>query len=252
MAYLKCIYKSGRPSPAKEYGTPTLISHYYNPDGFPTFSIIRYEKKSDNGETIKSVRPLYWGIDNKIHSGLPYESEKPILNLNEVKARPESTIIIVEGEKCQALAAQHVQDYVFVTWSLRAQVVDKTDWSTLAGCNILIWPDNDTAGLQAAQRIQSHLHQVKIISIPPDVPKGWDIADAIKSGIDPLVILREESIKIDIPQIHNKGNDLIPYIPLGYNESYYYFLLKEKKTILRIGVSKFNRSVILELGNKRQ
>lgn len=60
------------------------------------------------------------------------------------------------------------------------------DWTPLYGKDILILPDNDESGWNAAQRISvllaSNCPNIKIVRPPFEKEKGWDFADAISEG----------------------------------------------------------------------
>ena len=254
IASAKTVYKNGRPSVAKEYGSPVLLSHYYNAAGQAMFSVARYEKKREDGGTDKTTRPYYFGTDGKIHTGCPWESGRPLLYLDMILAKTDLPVLIVEGEKCAYQARRALSNYIVTTWSGGAQAVDKTDWAPLSGRNVLIWPDNDSAGINAAKKIQAHLPESTLVNIPEGLPRGWDIADAITSGIDPLEIItgKTKHIPESPPQIKKGAPSDTPYIPLGHNNNTYYFLSTAKKSIISIPFGKFTRSIVLELATAEQ
>ena len=66
---------------------------------------------------------------------------------------------------------------------------DKFDFSPLQGKELIIWPDNDEAGLKLAKIIQELAQNAGAKSItmlvpPKGKPKKWDAADAIDEGFD--------------------------------------------------------------------
>lgn len=109
-----------------------------------------------------------------------FSKPRPIYQLNS--AASENNILIVEGEKCADAAQTLLTDYAVVSWVGGSGGVDHTDWSALAGKNIIIWPDNDEPGYTAAQNILKFLPQAEILAIPDNYAKGWDVADAIADG----------------------------------------------------------------------
>ncbi len=68
-----------------------------------------------------------------------------------------------------------------MTWSGGSKAIAKSDFSPLSERNIVIWPDNDKPGMEAAASIYKLLAgKAKSIRIvPPDLslPEGWDLAD---------------------------------------------------------------------------
>lgn len=72
------------------------------------------------------------------------------------------------------------------TWAHGANSAKRTDWTTLAGCEIVLWPDNDPAGEKAVNEIAAILFglnppaRVKIVHLPNLAAKG-DIVDYVES-----------------------------------------------------------------------
>jgi hypothetical protein len=97
-------------------------------------------------------------------------------------------VIVVEGEKCRDALAGETGRTV-LSWAGGTQGVKHTDWSPLAGRNVVIWPDADAPGLGTANEIAAILVDlgatVRVIDVMrDDPPKGWDAADAIRDGWD--------------------------------------------------------------------
>jgi hypothetical protein len=53
------------------------------------------------------------------------------------------------------------------------------------GREVTIWPDADEPGLEAALKIREYLPQARILDIQGRL-KGWDLADAVAEGINPM------------------------------------------------------------------
>jgi DNA primase len=65
-----------------------------------------------------------------------------------------------------------------------------TDWSPLAGRNVIIWPDHDEPGRRyaddaAALATTAGAASVAIVQVPHEWPEGWDIADPLPEGVTP-------------------------------------------------------------------
>ena len=96
-------------------------------------------------------------------------------------------VLLVEGEKCVESAKDLIKEEYFVsTWAGGTGGVEKTDFSPLKDYTIILWPDNDTPGKNAMQKIAQKLLEIeckKIFNIKVEnKPEKWDIADAIKEN----------------------------------------------------------------------
>ena len=95
-------------------------------------------------------------------------------------------MLVVEGEKC-AEAALRLGLHV-TTWAHGASAIAKTDWTPLAGRDVVLWPDHDAPGRNAADGIAANLREldrpatVRVIETNKlDLPKGGDIVDFIEA-----------------------------------------------------------------------
>lgn len=146
-----------------------LIGEDGEPTGKKTFSIYRY---SDKKWAAPPVRPLYRLPD--------------IINLTDV--------VLVEGEKCADALAAHGIDATTASGGSNT-LIDKTDWTPLAGKRVYLWPDHDEPGHDYMERIGDYLESIGCevfhIPIPDDAEEGWDAADAIEEGYDIIKLIRE-------------------------------------------------------------
>ncbi len=63
----------------------------------------------------------------------------------------------------------------------------KADWAPLKGRQVVVWPDNDKSGSEYAEAVarlcmDSDAASVAIVTVPPDFPPRWDLADALPEG----------------------------------------------------------------------
>ena len=124
---------------------------YSDANGTPLFWRIRL-KNSATGR--KWIRPMR-------RQGMVYDlaepvfvAGKPLYRLAELAARPDDGVIVTEGEyKADKLAALGL----LVTTSGAADSAGKADWQSLAGRDVLIWPDHDEAGQRYAEGVYSAL-----------------------------------------------------------------------------------------------
>ncbi len=110
---------------------------------------------------------------------------RPLYNLPKL-VQSSGPVLVVEGEKC---AEVDVPGYVVTTWSGGARAVNQSDWSILRDREVVVWPDADEPGLEAARRIRSLLPQAKILRVEGK-PLGWDLYDCVTEGGDPLQFMQ--------------------------------------------------------------
>lgn len=171
------LAKSGRMEPAGCWA-------YHEEDGKEVFRVVRFE--SSQG---KSFRPISRTVDGWVIGDPP--GKLPLFRLPELlNPDPETwegLVVVCEGEKA-ADGAQSL-GLVATTSAHGAKSPQKTDWSPLAGRNVVILPDNDEAGTQYAKEVSALLEQlepraaVSIVDLP-DLPEHGDIVDFITAQGD--------------------------------------------------------------------
>ena len=170
---------------------PSLVSEYLRPSNWTlAFIIVRYEARDASEK--KLILPWAYGERDGVtgwHRTIP-PGERPLLGIRDIfrhfdaGGKNDRPVLIVEGEKTFEAARRLVGDqYFVVTWHGGSNGVDKTNWRTLDGFEIVIWPDADEPGHAAALKIAGILklissNVVKIVEPPAGVPLGWDLADA--------------------------------------------------------------------------
>ena len=115
----------------------------------------------------------------------PFGEPRPLLGLQDLAARPEAPVLLVSGEKCQAVAARTLPSFVSMTWPGGDNGDGHTDWAPLHGRRVTLWMDADASGRAVGERIAARLHaagcEVRTIDTVGQ-PKGWDIADGVAEG----------------------------------------------------------------------
>jgi len=155
---------------------PTMIFTYRDEDGKPLFYITRYKNKV--------IRPWTWKKNKWVMGG--WSPPRPLYGLEILTNRKNDTILLVEGEKsanaARVIAGKH---YVVLTWPNGASAINSTNWYPLVGRKVLIWPDADKPGIEAAEKIARTIYckKIGIIDVPAD-GNGWDAADALEEGWD--------------------------------------------------------------------
>lgn len=177
-------------SHSNNLGKPSHIWRYTDGDGNLIACIYRYE--TENG---KQFRP--WCVKERKHKA---PNPRPLYNQIGIKESEDQPIILVEGEK--AADALIEIGYIATTAMNGANApIGKTDWSPIHNRNIIIWPDNDEAGITYANKVAKHLSakcKISIAKIPENKPAKWDAYDAVADGSDIKMIIKSASNNTDI------------------------------------------------------
>lgn len=160
------------------------IHHYTAPDGAIMFARLRLKHPGTGDKWIRPLRRDDAGIWCELKAP-EFEGGAPLYNLHRLcdPARQSERVILVEGEyKVDMLAVRGI----IATTSGGAQSVEVADWQPTARRNVLVWPDNDTAGANYAQHAADKLKalecdvafiDVAALNLPP---KG-DCVDWLKA-----------------------------------------------------------------------
>ena len=215
----------------------TTRYEYKDADGNTLGYVVRLEDKQGNKitPTLTFCTQRESEIESKDHDQLlipkshsstsqwrwqGFGNDRTLYGLDQLKPKPDVSVLVVEGEKTAEAAKSLFPDYAVVTWSGGCGSVHKSDWSVLKDRNVVIWPDNDQPGLKAAAKITEILNQqgndrVTIIDLPSTLPHKWDLADQIPEGLDAKEILHQSLEKQDTLTISEKvskyplGNEII-------------------------------------------
>jgi len=138
---------------------------------------------------------------------LAMDAPRPVLGGPEIMGNAKAKILLVEGEKARLSAERLVGSpkLIVVTWAGGSKAVEKTDWSVLAGRDVIGWPDADSQKHKRGEREGEYIayHEqggmaamlkiaelsganMRIVRIPGpgQVESGWDLADAEAEGWD--------------------------------------------------------------------
>lgn len=195
------------PAPKLEELSGKKLQHYYteqtrhayrDENGQLLYYVLRLRDKQDPQRKI--TPPLsygYWKSNpEKPHWELKgFQTDKHSLyNLHLLRQNPTATVIVVEGEKTADAAVGRFpgKNLVSITWSGGSGAVSRAAWEPLAGRNVIVWPDNDKAGRQAAEQVCLELRKVGIKSlemVDPELlkkhfPEKWDLADPLPEGVN--------------------------------------------------------------------
>ncbi len=185
-------------APSVDLGEPSLKSAYKDKDGNLMMIYCRYDVEGQR----KSFKPFtLW----RRHTGELFWQAKampkpfPLYNLDILAKHPKAKAVICEGEKAAKAASKlyPTPDYVATTWPFGAQNFNNTDLTPLHGRDIILWPDNDDAGIKAMQALATmlepnvnHISTMDLDSLAKEVgdielAEKYDAADAVADGLNP-------------------------------------------------------------------
>jgi len=168
-----------------EFGMPSMISKYRDADGRMLYVVARYE--TSYGKEIRPWVMVKNGISLRWVSKNP-PTPRVLYNLQALIERPDSLVLVVEGEKAADAAQAVFTDYVVVTSPGGSKAAARAYWSPLNGHRLVVWPDQDEPGRKYAEdvgrlAVEAGAASVAIVDIPPDWPEGWDLADDPPEGV---------------------------------------------------------------------
>ena len=141
---------------------------------------------------------------------------RPLYGLDRLARCPDAPVLVVEGEKAADAAQQHFPDHVAMTWPGGCNAVAKADWSPLRERSVVVWPDSDKPGMEAAKSVAAACHEagasdVRIVELAPGLPEKWDLADPLPEGWT-LENLRRlvETAKPISPSLSASGEEIWP------------------------------------------
>jgi 5S rRNA maturation endonuclease (ribonuclease M5) len=104
-----------------------------------------------------------------------------IFNLYEI-LNTDKPILIHEGSKCADIGIKNLPEFCHTTWNRGTHSVLKVDWTILKDKKVFILRDNDSPGLDCANKIRDKLPNAILIKIYPGIKsvKGGDIEDILK------------------------------------------------------------------------
>jgi len=164
----------------------------------------------------KQIRPRTW-------SGTTWEwkapkGARPLLLSHPLEERPDSSVLVVEGEKAWEAAQRLFPQVICCTWSGGCKALKRTTWTPLAGRKVVLWPDNDEPGRQAMAQLAEILYRagaatVLMVSNPPDARQGWDLADADWTPEQAAAWAKENKTQVESPPTPTAPMRLVEVTP---------------------------------------
>jgi putative DNA primase/helicase len=183
-------------APAPDLGRAAGQWVYRDADGHQLFWVQRIE----NGDSKLFVQRTW--IDAKWHFPSrrdPFTSEwpspRPLYRLPDLTASPDLPVLIAEGEKSVDAGETLLKSHVSIGWCGGVAGIGHTDWSPLAGRDVVLWPDNDEPGRKAMAKLGIRLQQlgctVSVFVPPAGCPEKWDLADALAASADTAAVAKQ-------------------------------------------------------------
>lgn len=179
---------------AGRYGpAPTRHWLYEDARGQPVGAVVRV----DRADGTKEVRPLRAGTGGWVVGAM--EPPRPLLGLRRLAdVAPNEAIYVVEGETCVDAALS--LGLTATTSSGGARAAAQSDWTALAGRQVVVLPDRDDAGTRYADDVarlvsQAGASSVRILRLEdawPGLPAGGDLVDLLEHRGGEAARVRED------------------------------------------------------------
>jgi hypothetical protein len=169
-------------------GSATSVWEYRDADN----RVVGYAGRFDLANGKKELSFLTWCRDPKSSkeqwAWKSFLKPRALYLGQHLAKRPRDPVLVVEGEKTADAAAKLFPDWVVVSWPGGGKAVKYAQWKSLAGRDVVIWPDNDEPGRKSAGTIGEILitegaATIKIVDVPKNLGDGWDLADAVPDGV---------------------------------------------------------------------
>ncbi|MBA8904899.1 VapE domain-containing protein [Aminobacter ciceronei] len=178
------VYNPKRAGHEWEWGnfTPSMVFPYFTADGATVGYVLRREFDGGRKET-PMVCWVRLPTGEECWSRFPFPRPRPLYVGGGKSSLRDGQVVVVEGEKCaDAMVAGSYRQAV--SWAGGTFGIWHTDWSQLAGRSVIIWPDADEPGVKTANEVAALLAglgcSVKVLDVSGDLPKGFDVADAVR------------------------------------------------------------------------
>jgi 5S rRNA maturation endonuclease (ribonuclease M5) len=123
---------------------------YQDKSGKLLFYKVRLKHPSEG----KWIRFFHMKEDTPVLGKPDSEEPDPLYKLPDILDNPNEDVWVVEGENCaDALSEMGL----VATTSGSCKTCDKADWNPLKDRNVIVWPDNDQAGINYAIKVTQNL-----------------------------------------------------------------------------------------------
>jgi Protein of unknown function (DUF3987)/Domain of unknown function (DUF6371) len=153
--------------------------------------VVRFDRAANGQPADKQIKPFTFcagpnGACEWRCKG--FSHPRPLYGLDLLASRPTARVLVVEGEKTAVAAGVLFPEFVVVTSSGGAKAAHKTNWTPVAGRDVVVWPDADEPGARygedvAALLLSAGAASVNIVVLPATFPAKWDLADECPAGV---------------------------------------------------------------------
>jgi uncharacterized protein (DUF927 family) len=172
----------------------------------------------------KAVLPFSWNFGkNQWRQGGNFASL--FYGLERLQATPDARVLLVEGEKT-ADAAQVLFPSLVALAYMGADTVRRVDLTPVLGREVIVWPDGDPQGIEAARTLAARIAQeggrVRLVDLPEPIkawskpgktePGGWDLADPAPASVD-LGALLDGAVVVETTTPQRKDRPARPSAP---------------------------------------
>ena len=218
------------------------IYPYHNAEGKLLGYTVRLISKLDQTKQVMPVaycQNQYLNKESWRLKGFTDKGYKPIYGIEKLKLGNEATkadqtinkpILIVEGEKTADIAQKLFPEYHVLSWLGGSSSAAKANWEVLQGKEVVIFPDNDTPGIKAANQIAQCINTSNgyigfVTIIDPSLltfqgktnvnllPEKWDLGDELPKNVtidnikEAIDIQKEQTTQLETPNYLKDGNE---------------------------------------------
>ncbi|MDQ2069057.1 DUF6371 domain-containing protein [Natronospira bacteriovora] len=166
---------TSRPDRHPSLGKPSRIYTYHD-GGAPILCLYRFD--TPQGKEVRQAIPTAEGWEWK---GLPKGVARPLYEVEWLSMYSDCPVILVEGEKAAEAATAHFPKAFCTTWAGGCSGASKAYIEPLRGREVVLWPDNDDAGVKAmgtiAERLKGVARNIRWVTLPDWLPPKTDAAD---------------------------------------------------------------------------
>jgi hypothetical protein len=190
----------------KRLGRPVSVATYYFADD--TIAEVRARYETADG---KEVVP--WTLIGARWEPKQMPGPRPLYRLRTLLKEPHKPVLFVEGEgKKAAHAVELFPDYAVTSGSGGCKAAAGMDYTPLRGRRIVVWPDNDAPGRSYAEDVcrlslAAGAREARIVDVPRDWPRAWDLGDEPPSDAVDLREMLDEAVPYRL--LEQDGNYLI-------------------------------------------
>ncbi len=196
----------------RQLGTWSALWIYQNAAGEQVGAVVRWDRP--DGKDIRAIarKDSRWVIG-------AMQSPRPLYMLPALAGAQR--MYLTEGEKCADVL--RALGLIATTSAGGAKAARKTDWTPLAGKEVVLLPDNDDAGARYAEDVASILTTltpaaaVKIVELP-GLPRAGDAVDYIESRR--AACRSDDEIRTDIEALVETATFVEPVCPTSTIEPY--------------------------------